>query len=65
MVSGALGKISIDCAYLSDGPLPTNLIKHLRDSRSTLNWLLIQMMSTDANDLIEAQANLLLWRTCM
>jgi hypothetical protein len=34
--------------------LPNNLIKHLRDSRPTLNWLLIQMMSTDANDLIEA-----------
>jgi hypothetical protein len=32
MVSGALGKISIDCAYLSDGPLPTNLIQW----RSTL-----------------------------
>jgi hypothetical protein len=44
----------IDCAYLSDGPLPTNLIEHLRDSRPTLNWLLIQMMSTDANDLIVA-----------
>jgi hypothetical protein len=54
MVSGALDKISIDCAYLRDGPLPTNLIKHLRDSGPTLNWLLIQMMSTDANDLIEA-----------
>jgi hypothetical protein len=46
--------ISIDCAYLSDGPLPTNLTEHFRDSRPTLNWLLIQMMSTDANDLIVA-----------
>jgi hypothetical protein len=41
-----------DRAYLSDGQSPSNLIKLLQDS--TLNRLLIQMMSTDANDLIVA-----------